>query len=131
MLQLKTKTKTNNTCRYYQNLNDMVYSSWGIEQNKLKLVILGHFLRVFCSFFDWRYYHFTQVYHKWQSWCMVPEIWSVKDIFFCHFGLFFLFAIYPSNNPKNQNFEKLKKTPGEIIILQKCTKNHDYMLWQM
>ena len=34
-----------NTCRYhYQNLNDMIYSSWDIEQNKLKLVILGHFL---------------------------------------------------------------------------------------
>ena len=26
---------------------------------------------------------------------------------------------------KNQNFEKLKKTPGDIIILHRCTKNHD------
>ena len=34
-----------NTCRYhYQNLDDMIYSSWDIEQNILKLVILGHFL---------------------------------------------------------------------------------------
>ena len=34
-----------NTCRYhYQNLNDMIYSSWDKEQNKLKLVILGHVL---------------------------------------------------------------------------------------
>ena len=31
-----------NTCRYhYQNFNDMIYSSWDIQQNKL--VILGHF----------------------------------------------------------------------------------------
>ena len=36
---------------------------------------------------------------------------------------------YPSNNPKNQNFEKLKKTPGDVIILHKCTKNHDNMLY--
>ena len=36
---------------------------------------------------------------------------------------------YPPNNPKNQNFEKLKKTPGGIIILHKCTKNHDQMLY--
>ena len=36
----------------------------------------------------WRYYHFIQVYHKWQ-WCMVPEMWSVTDRIFCHFGLFF------------------------------------------
>ena len=39
------KKITKNTCRYhYQNLHDMIYSSWDIEQNKLKLVILGHFL---------------------------------------------------------------------------------------
>ena len=35
---------------------------------------------------------------------------------------------YPRNNPKNQNFEKLKKAPGDIIILHKCIKNHDHML---
>ena len=35
------------------------------------------------------YYHFTQVYQKWQSWCMVSEIWSVMDIIFCHCGPFF------------------------------------------
>ena len=36
---------------------------------------------------------------------------------------------YPPNNPKNQNFEKLKKIPGDIIILHKCTKNHNHMLY--
>ena len=35
---------------------------------------------------------------------------------------------YPHNNLKNPNFEKLKKMPGDIIILHKCTKNHDHML---
>ena len=39
---------------------------------------------------------------------MVPEIQSAKDaVFFCQFGPFLLFD--PPNNPKNQNFEKLKK----------------------
>ena len=38
------KKITKNTCRYhYQNLEDMIYSSWDIEQNKQKLVILGNF----------------------------------------------------------------------------------------
>ena len=61
-------------------------------------------------------------------WCMVPEIWSATDRIFCYFGLFFPF--YSPNNPKNQNFEKLKKKiPGDIIILHKCTKNHDHMLY--
>ena len=35
---------------------------------------------------------------------------------------------YLPNNLKKQNFEKLKITPGDIIILHKCTKNHDHML---
>ena len=39
--------------------------------------------------------------------CMVPQIWSTMDIIFCHFELFF--AHLPPNNPKNQNFEKMKK----------------------
>ena len=40
----KKKITKKNTCRYhYQNLDDMIYSSWDIEQNILKLVNLGHF----------------------------------------------------------------------------------------
>ena len=44
---------------------------------------------------------------------------------FFHFGLFFSF--YPSNSPKNRNFKKMNKLPGDIIILHICTKNHDHM----
>ena len=60
-------------------------------------------------------------------WCMVPEIPRSTDIIFCHFGPFLHF--YPPNNPKNQNFEKLEKTSGDRIILHKCTKNYDHMLY--
>ena len=60
-------------------------------------------------------------------WCMVPQIWSAIDRIFCHFGQYF--AHLPPKNPKNQNFEKMKKLPGDIVILQKCTKNHDHMLY--
>ena len=38
------KIKKNASRYHYQNLNDIIYSSWDIEQNILKLVILGHFL---------------------------------------------------------------------------------------
>ena len=74
----------------------------------------------------WRYYHFTNVYHKWQSY----DIWFFRyrvqqTNFFCHFGPFF--ALLPPNNPKNQKFKKLKKAPGDVIILHKYTKNHDHM----
>ena len=51
MLQIFLRNKEHNkinTCRYqYQNLDDMIYSSWDIEQNILKLEILGHFLPFF------------------------------------------------------------------------------------
>ena len=59
-------------------------------------------------------------------WCMVPKISSMMNIIFCHFGKFF--PHLPPKNPKNQNFEKMKKIPGDIIILHKCTKNQDHML---
>ena len=59
-------------------------------------------------------------------WCMVPEIWSVTDRIFCQFGPFLPF--YHPNIPKNQNFEKLKKTPGDIIILHMCTTNENHMV---
>ena len=41
------------------------------------------------------------------TWCIVPEIWSVTDGTFCHFGPFFPFN--PLNNLKIKNFEKMKK----------------------
>ena len=52
---------------------------------------------------------------------------SMTDRFFCHFGLFF--ALLPPNNPKNQNFETMKKTPGDIIILHSCTINDNHMMY--
>ena len=57
---------------------------------------------------------------------MAPEIWSVKDRIFCHFGP--IFALLPPKNLKNQTFENIKKTLRDTIILQMCTKNHDHML---
>ena len=58
---------------------------------------------------------------------MVPEIQSEKDRIFCHFGLFF--ALSPPDNLENQNFERMKKTPGDIIILHMCTINDNHMMY--
>ena len=40
----------------------------------------------------------------------------------------YFLPFYPINNPKNKNFEKMKKTPGDIIILHKCTINDNHMM---
>ena len=65
-------------------------------------------------------------------WCMLPETWCVTDVIIFQLGPFLSF--YPCNIPKNQNFEKMKQTPGDIIILHICTKNYDqmtYASWDM
>ena len=51
--------------------------------------------------------------------------YEVQQTEFVLFGNFLPF--YPTNNQKNQNFEKTKKSPCDII-LHKCTKNHYHML---
>ena len=33
---------------------------------------------------------------------------------------------YATKDPENQNFEKMKKTPGDIIILHMCTINDNH-----
>ena len=47
--------------------------------------------------------------------------------FFVIWGNFLHFD--PPNNPKNQNFEKMKKLPGNIIILHLCTTNDNHMMY--
>ena len=138
---LKTKK---NTCRYhYQNLNDMIYSSWHIEQNILQLVILGHFLpfhplktpkikilkmKKFAG--DIIILH---VYQKSQSYGSWDTEWH-RHNFLSFWAIFCPFTITPPtlNDPKNQNFEKKwKKTPGDTILLyiQLYHKWKSYDIW--
>ena len=59
---------------------------------------------------------------------IAPEIWHIADIIVIfHFGLFLLF--YSLSSPKNENLKTMKRNPEDNIILQKCTKNHDHMLY--
>ena len=56
----------------------------------------------------------------------------MTDRTFSHFGPFFdLLAPSPPppNNPENQNFEKMKKTLGDIIVLHMCTINENHMMY--
>ena len=100
----------------------MNYSSWDMEHNKLKLVILG----LFCLFTPlktpkikilknkticWRYHDFTQVCQRSQS----------HDVWFLRYGVrhtkcFIILGHFlpfyhppPTNDPENQNFEEKKK----------------------
>ena len=50
------------------------------------------------------------------------------NVWFLRYGVFctFFFALF--NNPKNQHFEKMKKTPRDII-LHKFTINDNHMIY--
>ena len=117
----------------------MMYGSWYIKHDRQFFL---SFWVIFCPFTPltiqkikilkkWKklleILSFTQVYHKWQSY----DIWFLRyelqqTDFFGHLWPFF--ALLP---PKNEKITKLKKkkTPGDIIILYKCSKNHDHRLY--
>ena len=67
------------------------------------------------------------MYHKWQSydaWFMRYGAWQTE--FFVILDRFLPF--YPTNNPKNQHFQRMEKSP-EDIILHMCTKNENHMMY--
>ena len=57
---------------------------------------------------------------------MYQKSQSYDVSFFCHYGLFF--ALFLPMDPENQNFEKMKKTLADIIILQMFTINDSHMI---
>ena len=141
MLRFFKKIKKN-TCRFhYQNPNDVIYNSWDIEQNILKLVILGHFcpftplkhpkskilkklkkipddiiILQMCAINDSH-----MMYGSWDTECNGQNFLSIWTIF-CSFTPL-------PNSPKKQNFGKMKKTSGDIIILHRYNINGNHMMY--
>ena len=61
---------------------------------------------------------------------MIYDSWDMerdRQNFFSFWTTFCPFTPPPINNPKNHNFEKMKKNPRDIIILHKCTIT---IIWQ-
>ena len=76
----------------------------------------------------WRYYHSTHL-HQYDVWFLR---YGARKTIFCHFGLFF--ALFPHhspspNVPRKKFFDKMKKKPEDIIILQMCTINDNHMMY--
>ena len=122
------------------NDNHMMYSSWDMEHDWQNFFVILDLFLSFCApnkpenqnFEKLKKTpgdnHFKHMYHKWQSygvWFLRYWAWQTK--YFCYFGPFF--ALSAPKNSKNQNFEKMKKAPGDIIILHKCTINENHMMY--
>ena len=76
----------------------------------------------------WRYRHFTHVYQKSQSY----DVWFLRygvrqTEFFVIMDCFLPF--HSPMDPENQNFEKMKKTIEDIIILQMFNINDSHMIY--
>ena len=104
--------------------NHMTYASWGMEWNRQFFVILGHFFPYTPLLTQkiiiwknvkntWRYYPFTNVHHKWRSYVWFLRLRCNRQSFFSFWGIFYTLTLL--NNPKNQNFEKMKKKLLEIL----------------
>ena len=125
------------------NEDCMMYGSWDIKDDGQSfLSFYGHFLpfdlhntpknqnfekmKIKKNTHTWTHYHFALVSHKWQSYNAWFVRYGAQQT--CFVILDYFLPYYPNNNPKNENFEIMKKLPGEMIILHKSTKNHNYML---
>ena len=67
-------------------------------------------------------------------WSTVVEISMWRTEIGNHGSFFALLPSPPPKTSKYQNFEKMSKIAGDIIILHECTKNHNHMkysFWDM
>ena len=118
----------------------MMYASWDMECNMHNsFVTFGHFLPFYPTI-DPENKNLEKMSKKLGDIillqiCSISEdhmmyfSWDTKHDrqFFVILGHFLHFD--PPNNPKNQNFEKMKKTPGDIIILHLFTTNSNHMMY--
>ena len=80
------------TCMSTINEDHMIYGSWNIKCDRQEFL---SFWAIFCPFstLTTQKIKFLTL-KKTIIWCMVPDIWSMTDIIFCHSGLFF--ALLPT-----------------------------------
>ena len=76
---------------------------------------------------NWRYHYFTPMYQK-SQWYDLQflrcRVWQTEIGNFRPYLPF-----YPPKTPKKQNFEKMKKIAGDIVILHMYTKNYTHMMF--
>ena len=120
------------------NNNHMIHGSWDMDHDRHNFLSFWTVFGPFTPYESrqsklwkddkntWRYYHFTNVYHKRQSY----DVWFLRyrvqrTEFFVILDSFLPFK--PPNNPKNQNCKKMKKQSRDIVILHMCTINDNHM----
>ena len=60
---------------------------------------------------------------------MIYDVWykgTTDRVILDHF---LPFDFDPPNNPENRYLKKMRKMPGDIVILHLCTANDNHMMW--
>ena len=118
----------------------MIYSSWDKDGGRLKLVIMGHFVRFYPlpiknkknqDFEKMKKIagditlHMGTKNHNHMRCGSSGKEWETK--FFVILGYFLSF--YLPNNLQNQNFEKMRRVSGDVIILHMYAINDNHMMY--
>ena len=111
----------------YQKPDHRLYCSWDMACDRCNYFHFGlyvsHLLLPPGVIIIWHKCTKNHDHMLYSSWDMARD----RCNFFSFWPIFCPFC--PPNSPKNQNLIKKKKTPGDIIILHKCTKNRAHMLY--
>ena len=115
----------------------MLCCSWNMAHDRCNCYF--SFWAIFCPFTPItarRYYHFTQVYQKSRSYDLLFLRYGKRHMQLLVFMLGYFSPVYPApfspsllTAQKIKIKKKMKKIPGHFIILHKCTKDHDHMLY--
>ena len=111
----------------------------GVRQTE-SVVILGQFFNCYLQttrkikiFKKWKKHLEMSSFYTYAlkitiKWCMLPEIWSVKDIFFCHFGPFLALSSQLLT-PKIKIWKNVKKTWRCYAFTHVYHKWRSYDVW--
>ena len=73
-----------------------------------------------------RYHHFTNINDSHMMYGSSDMVCNGQN-FLSFWTIFCPFT--PPNNPKNQNFENMRKLPGDIILLHMCNIDENHIMY--
>ena len=116
--------------------NHVMYGSWDMECDRHNFLL---FWTIFFSFTPLKTPQKSKFSKTAGDIIILQKVcqksWSYA-VLFSRYGTWLIFFIldylltfHPLTDQKNENFKKMKTTPGDITILHVCTKNYDQMMY--
>ena len=122
------------------NDNHITYGSWDTKHNRQNFL---SFWTIFCPLTPLKT-HNIKILKKWKKiigsiiilqMCIIDDnhmmhgSWDIEHDEQNFSSFWTIFCPFTPLTTQKIKFWKIEKIPGDIIILHKCTKNHDHMLY--